>query len=154
MATKETKQKIDPGTQPEGIPMPIVKLNRWIILTGIVIALVTRQPLITTALFLLLLPTIIFGQRWSLVSHLGKRLFAKRNLSAEREDRRLMHFNNSIATVMLGLAQLAFLLGVPMIGWILSLLVAVAAGIALAGFCVGCFLFFQYKMLRYRLFGR
>ncbi|MBW1940726.1 MAG: DUF4395 family protein, partial [Deltaproteobacteria bacterium] len=42
----------------------------------------------------------------------------------------------------------------PMAGWILSLMVAVAAGIALAGFCVGCFLYFQYKMLRYRLFGR
>lgn len=154
MSTEEKKENINTATQPEGIPMPIVKLNRWILVTGIVIGLVTQQPLFTTALFLLLLPTIIFGQRWSLVAHLGKWLFAKQNLTAEREDRRLMQFNNTIATVLLGAAQLAFLLGAPIVGWTLSLMVAAAAGIALAGFCVGCFLYFQFKMLRYRLFGR
>ena len=64
-----------------------------------------------------------------------------------------MRFNNSIAVVLLGLAQVAFLLGVPVAGWTLSLMVAVAAGVALAGFCFGCFLFLRFRLYRYRLLG-
>lgn len=148
-----TEQIKDAATQPDGMPMPIVKLNRWILVTGILAGLIMQQALFTTALFLLLLPTIIFGRRGSLVAKIGRRLFAKQIPTAECEDLRLTRFNNTIALVLLGAAQVAFLCGAPILGWILSLMVAVAAGIALAGFCVGCFLYFQYKMLRYRLFG-
>jgi Domain of unknown function (DUF4395) len=68
---------------------------------------------------------------------------AKRNAKAlsagEVEDPRLMRFNNTIAAMVLGGAQLAFLLGLESVGWGLSLAVAAAAGVALAGFCIGCF---------------
>lgn len=138
-----------------GIPMPIVKLNRWILVTGIVLGLVTQQPLFTTALFLILLPAVIFGQRGSLIFQAGKRILARQIAGdkVEVEDRRLMRFNNTIAVVLLGLAQVAFLFGAPAAGWVLSSLVAIAASIALAGFCVGCFLYYQFKLQRLRLFG-
>jgi len=135
------------------VPVPIVKLNRWFLLVGVLAALLLRQPLITTGLFLMLLPTVIWGQRASLVFHLGKRLFTDEALSGETEDRRLMRFNNSIAAVLLGGAQVAFLAGQPVFGWALSLAVAAAAGVALAGFCLGCFLYYQFRLHRYRLFG-
>jgi hypothetical protein len=154
MATQEKTTQRDFDVQSDGVPMPIVKLNRWTLLSGILVGLITQQPLFTTALFLLLLPSVIFGQQWSLVAKIGKRLFAEQIPGAEYEDRRLMRFNNTIATVLLGVAQLAFLFGSPVLGWTLSLMVAVAAGIALAGFCVGCFLYFQFRMLRYRFFGQ
>ena len=64
-----------------------------------------------------------------------------------------MRFNNTIAAVLLGGAQLAFLLGFDVVGWLLSVAVAVAAGVALAGFCLGCFFYYRYRMNRYRLFG-
>lgn len=137
----------------EDIPQPIVTLNRSVIVGGVLLALVLRQPLITTALFLVLLVAVTFGQRYSLIFRLGSLLFAARNRTAPREDRRLMRFNNSIAVVMFGLAQIAFLARVPLLGWALSLGVALAAGVALAGFCVGCFLYFQFKLQRYRLLG-
>ena len=38
-------------------------------------------------------------------------------------------------------------------GYILSGIVALAAFIAICGFCVGCFLFFQYNMKKHKLFG-
>src|SRR5215210_7652132 len=117
------------------IPMPIVRLNRWTLLTGILVGLVLQQPLITTFLFLILLPAVLYGQRRSLIFQIGKRLLASRLAGAEGEDRRLMRFNNSIATILLGLAQVAFLLGAPIAGWALSLMVATAAAVALAGFC-------------------
>jgi Domain of unknown function (DUF4395) len=55
---------------------------------------------------------------------------------------------------LLGLAQVAFIFGLPLAGYIFAGMVAVAASIALAGFCVGCFLYYQFKLQRFRLFGR
>ena len=136
-----------------GIPMPIVSLNRWTIVLCVIAALLLRQPLITTVLFALILPAALFGSRGSLIYWVGTRAFARRNAVAGTEDRGLMRFNNALAALMLGLAQLFFLLRVPLAGWILALMVALAAGIALAGFCIGCFLFLRFKLARYQLFG-
>ncbi|MGA7733549.1 MAG: DUF4395 domain-containing protein [Chloroflexia bacterium] len=135
------------------IPMPIVRLNRWMLLSGILIGLVLQQPLITTFLFVILLFAVLYGQRGSLIFQVGKRLLASRIAGAEGEDRRLMRFNNSIAVALLGAAQVAFLFGQPIVGWGLSLVVAAAAAVALAGFCFGCFLFLRFKLYRYRLLG-
>jgi hypothetical protein len=133
------------------IPLPIVTLNRATLVIGIIGGLLLRQPLFTTALFLLLLPAVLFGQRASLIFFVGRRLLARWNATAEREDRRMQRFNNTIAVTLLGAAQLAFILGATVVGWVLALLVAAAASLALAGFCVGCFLYTQLKLNRYRL---
>ena len=142
--------------QNKDIPLPIVKLNRWVLVTGVLSGLLLRQPLLTTALFIIMLFAALFGRRGSPIFWVGKRLLAKRNAAAQREGRvedpRLMRFNNTIAAVLLGGAQLAFLFGLEVVGWALSLAVAIAAGVALAGFCLGCFLYFRYRMNRYRLF--
>ena len=149
MAISSSATRLTPGD----VPMPIVGLNRWVLLMGIIVGLVLQQPLLTTLLFLILLPAVVIGQRASLIFRVGKRLFARQIPTAEREDRRLMRFNNTIALALLGLAQVAFLLGAPLVGWVLAGLVAVAAGVALAGFCVGCFIYYQLKLNRYRLLG-
>ena len=137
-----------------GIPLPIVKLNRATLLVGIVAALLFQQPLVTTVLFIIILLAAVFGRKGSLVFFLGSRLFARQNLTAATEDPKLMRFNNSIAAVLLGSAQIAFLSGSPLVGWIFSGVVAVAASVALAGFCFGCFLFYQFNLQRFRLFGK
>lgn len=137
----------------DGIPMPIVKLNRWILVVGIALAFVLQWPWVTTILFMLILPAALLGRRYSPVAQLGKRLFAWQNETAAKEDSRVMRFNNTIAAVLLGAAQIAFALSAPTLGWGLVLAVAVAAAVALAGFCLGCFVFYQFKLQRYRLFG-
>jgi hypothetical protein len=142
-----------PRPTPSDVPMPIVRLNRWVLLVGIGLGLLLQQPVFTTLLFLILLPAVVIGQRASLIFRVGKRLFARQLPTAEREDRRLMRFNNTIALALLGLAQVAFLLGAPLVGWVLAGLVAVAAAVALAGFCVGCFIYYQFKLNRYRVLG-
>ncbi len=135
------------------IPMPIVRLNRWTLLGGILLGLALQQPLVTTFLFLILLPAVLYGQRYSLIFQVGKRVLASCLRGAEGEDRRLMRFNNSIAVVLLGLSKVAFLFGLPVLGWAFSLMVAAAASVALAGFCFGCFLFLRFRLYRYRLLG-
>ena len=136
----------------DGVPAPIVALNRWILVGGIGTGVALQQPFLTTLLFLLLLPAVIMGQRWSPIAILGRWLFARSIPFAAREDRRLMRFNNAIALVLLGGAQIAFAFGLPVVGWGISLMVAGAAAVALGGFCVGCFLYYQFKLQRYRLF--
>ena len=137
----------------DGIPIPIVKLNRWVIVVSVIVALILQQPLITTALFVVLLLATVFGPRGSLIFQVGKRVFAKQNLTAPREDRRLMRFNNTIAVVMLGIAQIAFVAGAPVVGWALAIAIVIAASVALAGFCIGCFFYYQFRLQKTRLFG-
>ncbi len=137
-----------------GIPLPIVKLNRWVLLIGIIAAILFQQPIVTSVLFLIIIAAVLFGKQGSLIFFIGSRLLAKQNKDAATEDPRLMRFNNSIAAILLGGAQIAFLSGAPLVGWILSGVVAVAASIALAGFCFGCFLFYQFNLQRFKLFGK
>ncbi|MAT43869.1 MAG: hypothetical protein CL609_16160 [Anaerolineaceae bacterium] len=145
-------EKITPNYA-EGIPLPIVNFNRALLTGGILIALIFQQAWITTLLFLLLLPTTLFGRKYSLIYMVGRVLFKKQIPNAEREDQQLQRFNNTIATTLLGIAQILFAVNLPIGGWIFAVMVMLASGVALAGFCVGCFLYYQFKLNRYRLFG-
>ena len=135
----------------DGIPLPIVRLNRLVIVTSVLLAIVTNTPLITTALFVVILLATLFGRRLSLIYQIGSRVFARQNLTADKEDPRLMRFNNAIATFLLGLAQIAFLSGAHVLGFVFAGIVAVAATVALLGFCLGCFLFYQFNLNKRRL---
>jgi len=136
------------------IPHPIVTVNRVMLLGGVAIAFLTQQPWITTLLLAILIAAVTFGPKGSLPFQVGSRLLAGRVRNAiatgEVEDRRLMRFNNTIAIVLLALAQVAFLLGASVVGWVFSGMVALAAAVALAGFCVGCFLYYRLRLLQHR----
>jgi hypothetical protein len=138
-------------SQSQGVPLPVVKLTRWILLLGILAALIGRQPLITTLLLIMLLLPLIRGERWSLPIRIGKWFFGSKFNTLECEDEALSRFNNAIAVFLLFLAQVAFVCGVSLLGWTLALLVVLAAVAGLAGYCVGCSLFFQYNQLRHKL---
>jgi hypothetical protein len=149
----ETLTSMSSPSNPEAIPMPIVSFNRLILLGGVLLAILFRQPLVITLLFLLVAPSVLFGRKASLIFLVGSRLFAGRSPGAPTESPELMRFNNAIAAILLGAAQLAFLLGADTAGWIISATVAVAAAVALCGFCFGCFLYFQFNLQRHRFFG-
>jgi len=135
----------------DGIPYPIVAVNRGIIVGGVLLALWTNQPLLTTVVLALLAPAALFGRKASPVFRIGSVLLRETIAHAPVEDQRVQRFNNIIAVVMLGAAQLAFILGAAWLGWVFSVAVAFAALVALCGFCVGCFLYFQFRINRSRL---
>ncbi len=137
----------------DGIPMPIVRLNRITLVTGVAAAILLQAPWISTILFALILPAVLFGRRGSPIYQIGRRLLAKQIAGEEQEDQQLMRFNNSIAAVLLGGAQIAFLLGASTVGYILMGMVGLAALVALLGFCLGCFLYLQFKLNTRRLFS-
>lgn len=140
---------------PAVIPLPIVALNRATIVIAITVGLLLGLPVLTTALLVVLAAALAFGPRGSPIFRAGERFLAGPvALARERgqtEEAVLMRFNNSIAVVVLALAQVAFLAGQPVIGWTLAVVVVIAATVALAGYCVGCVVFFRLRMLRYRL---
>jgi hypothetical protein len=142
-----TKQK------QKGVPFPIVTLNRAVLTFGVLVSLLTQQIWIITILFLIILPTTLFGKRFSLVYYIGNILFKKQIQNSQYEDAGLQRFNNTIATTLLGFSQISFLAGQSILGWIFASMVMLASGVALLGFCIGCFLYYQFKIQRYRIFG-
>lgn len=139
---------------PDDIPVPIVVLGRWIYVVVLLTALLFQQPWLTTVILALALPSLLWGRKWNLIGMVGRKIYGAQLRTAQREDRSLIYFNNLILVVLLGLAQPAFLLGYNLVGWILTSMVMVAAGLALAGFCIGCIIFYQFKLARYQFFGR
>lgn len=137
------------------IPLPIVALNRATIVIAITVGLLLGLPVLTTALLVVLGAALAFGPRGSLVFRAGERFLAGpvalARAGGQTEEAVLMRINNGVAVVVLALAQVAFLAGQPMIGWTLAVVVVVAATVALAGYCVGCVVFFRLRMIRYRL---
>jgi hypothetical protein len=134
------------------IPLPIVRLNRATILLGVILAYVLQAPLITTAVFVIVALAAAFGRRASLIYFIGPFVF-RRPPDTRDEDPRLMRFNNTLAAIILGAAQIAFVVQAPIVAWVLAGIAALAAAVALAGFCFGCFLFYQFKLNRSRIFG-
>jgi hypothetical protein len=134
------------------IPQPIVQLNRLTILAGVVVACVLQAPLITTVRFTIVTPAATFGRSASLVYWIGTILFRPSTARPDGEDSRLMRFNNALAALVLGAAQIGFVLRAPVLGWIFAGLAALAATVALAGCCFGCLVFSQFKLNRARFF--
>ena len=136
------------------VPMPIVTFGRATNVVMVVIGLVLQSPLPVYFLLLLRLMALFGGPRYNLIARAGRLLLAHRLADAEPEDIRPVQFNNGIAAFLFGIAAIFFALGIPIIGWIFALMVAAASGIALAGFCVGCYLYYQFNLQRYRIFGK
>jgi hypothetical protein len=134
------------------IPQPIVRLNRLTILAGVVVAYLLQAPLITTVLFTIVTLAATFGRRASLIYCIGTIVLRPSTSRPDGEDSRLMRFNNALAALVFGAAQIAFVLHAPVLGWIFAGLAALAAAVALAGFCFGCLLFYQFKLNRARFF--
>ena len=137
---------ISPADCDDGVPYPIVALNRGVIVGGVLLGLWLDQPLLTTAILALLAPAALFGRRGSLIFRIGSALFKNTVEHAPREDARIQRFNNTIAVILLSGAQIAFLVGTAWLGWVFSVAVAFAALVALCGFCMGCFLYYPFRV--------
>lgn len=142
------------NNNPPTIPMPIVTFSRATNVVMVVVGLILQSPVPVYFLLLLRLAALFGGPRYNLIAQTGRLLLARRLADAELEDMRPVRFNNGIAAVLFGVASIFFTLGIPVAGWVFALMVASASGAALAGFCVGCFLYYQFNLQRYRIFGK
>jgi len=133
---------------PPFIPRPLVRTNQWVIVVSVVAGWLSGWG------WLLLIP---------LISGLGgllfnfnpvmkiARLFLRKPLKAYTpEDRSQQKFNQMMAVLLLIGGGLSFLLHWTIAYYIFTITVALCAFIAICGFCIGCFIFFQWKQYRYR----
>ncbi|WP_186670787.1 DUF4395 domain-containing protein [Sporosarcina sp. BP05] len=130
------------------IPKPLVMANQWTIVLAVIIALLTQSawilfiPLIANLLSLL--------TEFHPILVLVKRLLAKPANQYIQEDYAQLRFNQWLAVGFLFVASLSFLLNWTLLFNIATLMVGIAALIAILGFCIGCFVRFRYQQWSYR----
>ena len=135
------------------VPLPVLAFSRWVYFIILASGILLQKPWETTLLLVVLLPAVLFGKKWNLIGRFGKILLASKIPGSLYEDRRLIQFNNTLLVIMLVFAQVAFFTGNNIIGWIITSLAIAATGLALAGYCVGCFLYYRFKLYKYKFYA-
>ncbi|MGG1575619.1 DUF4395 domain-containing protein [Fictibacillus sp. NRS-1165] len=130
------------------VPRPLVRLNQWFIVLSV------AAEWITSAEWLLLLPLaaglsgLLF--RFNPVMQFGKLFLQKPSSSYIPEEWKQQQFNQVIAVACLFLAYLSYLFHYSIAAYVFSIIVFSAALVAILGFCVGCFIRFQWQQFQYR----
>jgi hypothetical protein len=129
------------------IPKPLVQSNQAFIVLSVILALVFHKAI-------LLLPFLVGAYtlitKKNPVIHFNKRFLKKPANQYIQEDRDQQIFNQWIATICLGLSLLFFSLGFTAAGFAFSLMVLVASGVALMGYCIGCTIRYRYMMWKHQ----
>lgn len=130
------------------IPQPLVRLNQAFVALSALLYLSLRNPLF------LLIPLINCAISLILsknpVMLLGKKFLKKPLNKYHQEDKDDQRFNQSLAMMMFLLAYISVLFDWTLSSIFFASMVFVASTVALMGFCIGCFIHFQYKMYKYR----
>lgn len=130
-----------------GIPKPLVQINQFFMVFSVLAGLLIHPSLLLLP-FLIGVITLITKKNPII---LGSRRFLKKPSSQYiQEDKDQQIFNQWIATICLALALLSFSAGWTAAGYAFGILVIAAASVALMGFCIGCFVRYQYMMWRHR----
>ena len=127
----------------------VLRFNQIAIVSGISAALLIQQPIIVAAIGAVLLAGT-FDPRLAGFKRLYSSLIRpalRVAVNPSQDDPRPHNFAQGLGGVFLLLATLAFLGGWSLIGWSLTVLVAALALLNLTtSFCLGCFLYYQYRV--------
>ncbi|AVK98604.1 DUF4395 domain-containing protein [Lysinibacillus sphaericus] len=133
---------------PYAIPRPLVRLNQWTILLSVIVTWITGLA------WILVIPLVanLLGVlcNFNPIIRLGKLFLKKAPASYIPEDGQQQKFNSSIASICLAGGFVGFFFNWHVVGYVLTTMVAIASSVAIAGFCIGCFLHFQLKQWQYR----
>jgi len=133
---------------PSSIPRPLVRLNQsfiFIFATGFVFFshwILLMIPLIVGLMGLLLY--------FNPVLKVGKQFLKKPLNQYIPEDAEQQNFNQKIAVSLLTISFIAHMFSIEWLAITAAVLVALASFIAILGFCIGCFVRFQWKQYQYR----
>ena len=130
------------------IPRPLVRLNQTFVATNAILYLLTSH------LVFLVLP-IIIGLTSVLINYnplfvIGKKFLKKPMFDYIQEDKAQQRFNQILALSMFSLAFMSSIMNQMLLSYIFAIMVFLASTIALMGFCIGCFIHYQYHMWKYR----
>ncbi len=148
MISNKTNRKGRICMEPKTIPKPLVQLNQWSILFFVLcfwIFHVEHYLLISLAAnacgaFLGFNPIVKAG-----------RAFLRNDASTYiQEDAEQQKFNSTIAVICLAAGYLSSLAGWSIASVVFTAMVFISAAVALLGFCIGCFIRFQWKRYQYK----
>ncbi|UOQ83338.1 DUF4395 domain-containing protein [Gracilibacillus salinarum] len=129
------------------IPKPLVQLNQAFILFTVLIGIFVH-PFVLVLPFVTGVITLITKKNPIIL--LGKPFLRKPATAYPPEDKAQQLFNQWIATICIGLALISFSIGMNWLLYFFSVIVAVASGLALAGYCIGCTIRYRYMMWKYK----
>jgi MFS family permease len=124
------------------IPRPIVRTNQWFIVLSVLVTWLSGQ------VWVLALPLLagLLGLfvNFNPVMRFAKLFLKKKPSEYIPEDLDQQQFNQIIAVLCLALAISSYVGGWMILFYIFTTLVALAAFIAILGFCIGCFIRYQW----------
>ncbi|WP_031535750.1 MULTISPECIES: DUF4395 domain-containing protein [unclassified Bacillus (in: firmicutes)] len=129
------------------IPQPLVRTNQWIIFLSVLLSLFTQQYWILLIPLLAGLGGLLF--HWNPIMKLASLFLQKPRKEYRQEDWDQQQFNQIIAVVCLAAGSISFFLNWNIAGYIFTIMVGVASIVAILGFCIGCFIRFQWKRYQY-----
>ncbi|MEK5237084.1 DUF4395 domain-containing protein [Paenibacillus sp. FSL L8-0470] len=132
----------------KGIPRPLVKTNQAVIVISVLLTWLTGQHWILAIPLAAGLSGLLFG--YNPVMKVGVNFLKKERSAYVHEDWEQQQFNQSIAVFCLAAGLISFLAGWNIAAYSFTALVAVAATVAILGFCIGCFIHYQWRMYNYR----
>lgn len=124
------------------VPLHRVRGNQ----TGILLSIIAT--LLLSQMWILLIPLAVqlisrqFGVKYNVFVRIFASMFP---VSAKTESRELLRFNNGLAILFLTITLVAFAFGFTLLAYISLGMLTVAVVLALSGFCLGCFIYFQWK---------
>ncbi len=130
------------------IPRPLVKTNQWVIVISAVLTLVFAEGWFLIVPLLAGISGIVF--QYNPIMNIAKCFLRKKPEEYIPEDWEQQQFNQKIAVICLTLGFIGFMLGWKIIGYVFTIMVATAAFVAILGFCIGCFIHYQWKMYQYK----
>jgi len=128
------------------IPRPLVRMNQWFIVISVVLTWITGLEWILLFPFVSGMLGLLF--HFNPVMQIGKLFLKKHPSEYIPEDYEQQQFNQIIAVLCLGIGFISYAAGWLLIAFIFTAMVALAAFIAILGFCIGCFI--RYQLIQYR----
>ena len=129
------------------LPRPLVRTFQWSIVISVLLTWITGQEWILTIPLCAGLSGLVF--KYNFIMEIAG-LFLKKDKSAYiQEDVEQQRFNSVISVVCLAGGLLGFVFQFEIVAYFFTAMVAIAALVAILGFCIGCFIRFQWQKYKY-----
>jgi undecaprenyl pyrophosphate phosphatase UppP len=130
------------------IPRPLVRTNQWFIVLSVVLTWVTNEEWF-------LVPPLVAGLlglffNFNPVMRFAKLFLKKHPSQYIPEDYDQQQFNQKIAVICIAIGLVGYITKTMVLAYIFTAMVALAAFIAILGFCIGCFIRYQWIQYRHR----
>ena len=136
------------GFMNPSIPRPLVRLNQTFIAFNGLAYLLFHQQVFLVLPLMVCFSSVFFN--FNPIIKWGKFFLRKPLNEYHQEDKAQQQFNQMLAMSMFVAAYFSWFMGWTFASYIFATMVFLASTIALFGFCIGCFIQFQYKMYKYR----